>query len=140
MANNYMDFSEMIGGLTTAEKAWIEKEIRAGSELFPDPEEEEYLHFEHKIDRDNWWLYSEESFDPDQLATAVQAFLATFRPDQYFTMTWAEYCSKPRIGEFGGGWMVVTADDVKMGGTWTSIGDEQKELSEGGGTRANIDM
>ena len=44
-------------------------------------------------------------------------------------MTYATTCSKPRVGEFGGGVIVVTADEIE----WLdaqSIADDRK--SEGG--------
>lgn len=59
------------------------------------------------------WLYAEESGDPGQVAHLVQQFLKKFRPDQCWSLTYATTCSKPRVGEFGGGGLFVTADSIE---------------------------
>jgi len=83
------------------------------------PKDEEYgwnsyggncLSFECEVANKSVWLYAEEYGDPDQVGSFVQEFLKTFRPDQEFTITWAYTCSKPRVGGFGGGAAIITAD------------------------------
>lgn len=54
------------------------------------------------------WLYSEDGFNVDNLIAFVQAFLKQHYPDRFFTMQWADYCERLRVGEFGGGALVVT--------------------------------
>lgn len=39
----------------------------------------------------------------------VQAFFWKFRSREVFSLTYAETCSKMRVDEFSGGWLVVTA-------------------------------
>ena len=67
------------------------------------------------LTQDGWgrhlWFYAEESGSPDNVAWLVQKFLKRFRPDQCWSLTYAATCSKPRVGEFGGGAVFVTADD-----------------------------
>jgi hypothetical protein len=58
-------------------------------------------------------FYSEESGDIDAVAVIVQAYLRKFAPARCFGLAWAMTCSKPRIGEFGGGAMFVTAKGVE---------------------------
>jgi len=41
------------------------------------------------------------------VAAMVQAYFKHFRIDSTFTLTWAEVCSKQRIGEFSGGGFIV---------------------------------
>ena len=50
----------------------------------------------------------------------MQKFLAKWRPDDYLTINWACTCSKPRVGEFGGGATFVTATEIEYinSGTW----------------------
>ena len=43
----------------------------------------------------------------------VQKFLKKFRPDQCWSLTYSTTCSKPRVGEFGGGAVFVTANKIK---------------------------
>ena len=70
-------------------------------------------------------LYAEESSDFEILACIMQACLRRFRPQEVFSLTWADYCDKPVLGGFGGGVLVVTADEII---TETS-GETQERLS-----------
>ena len=58
------------------------------------------------------WLYAEESGNPLAVAQFVQAFLKRFRPEESFALTYAYFCDKPRLGEFGGGAIVVTTKSI----------------------------
>lgn len=78
-----------------------------------------------------WWLTTDESADLAHVACVVQAFIRKFRPDYIFKLTWCEYCDKPRIGEFGGGWVVVSKNDVEYGNTY-SAADEVVEAMRTG--------
>ena len=64
------------------------------------------------------WLYCEEGYNSTHLVAFVQALICKFMSDYVFTLTTGEYCSKPRISEFGGGWLVVHKDGVEGGNTW----------------------
>lgn len=57
-------------------------------------------------------LYAEACTDFEILACIMQACLRRFRPQEVFSMTWADYCDKPFLGGFGGGVLVVTADEI----------------------------
>ena len=65
------------------------------------------------------WLYAEESGNPDNVAWLVQKFLKQFRRDQCWALTYAATCSKPRVGEFGGGAIFVMANKI----TWQNAYD-----------------
>lgn len=58
-------------------------------------------------------LYAIEGADLERVAHLVQRFLRKFRPGDCWSLTYAATCSKPRVGEFGGGAVFVTADEVK---------------------------
>lgn len=64
------------------------------------------------------WLHA-DCGNPDHVAWLVQKFLKRFRPDQRGSLTYAGTCSKPCIGEFGGGGVFVTANEIK----WQDAGD-----------------
>ena len=85
--------------------------------------------FDDDPDQGGWgrhlWVYAEEYGNPDNVAWLVQKFLKTFRPDQCWSLTWASTCSKPRIGEFGGGAIFVTADEIKWQNAYQFIDDER---------------
>lgn len=54
-------------------------------------------------------FYAEECGCPNRVAYLVQKYLQQFHPDKSWSLTWSETCSKTRIGEFGGGGILVTA-------------------------------
>ena len=60
------------------------------------------------------WIYSEESGDPHHVGQFVRAFLARFRPKDSWHFTWAETCSRPIVGDFGGGGLFVTAKSFQL--------------------------
>jgi len=65
-----------------------------------------------------FWVYADEYGNLDGLGSCAHIALSTTGDhDTIFTVTWADYCSKPRIGEFGGGWMVIHAGGVEYGNT-----------------------
>lgn len=150
MANNYLQFSEIIARLSQPEEAWLKEQLESicvyGEEEYPkdavpveladrepdwsgvrflrDKEDHDpcwdSLGFEYRFHDDpgegGWgrhlWLYAEECGNPDNAAHLVQKFLKQFRPDQWWSITYATTCSKPRAGEFGGGAIFVTADKI----------------------------
>ena len=59
------------------------------------------------------WIYAEESGMPEFVAHLVQKFLKQCRPDDYWSLTYAGICDKPRVGEFSGGAVFVTAKSVR---------------------------
>jgi hypothetical protein len=147
MANHYSQFSEGIKDITPEEATWIKDFLRTP---YPDEEEDPkgfkqwceerrikegdepdwYPSFQWALeDKDTFlWFYTEEGCDIDYLVYFVQSFLTKFRPDYIFTATGAEYCSKLRIGEFGGWWVVVTAKKVLWGSTYDSVATAVKKI------------
>ena len=76
------------------------------------------LAFDYKFHDDTgWgrylWIYVEDSGNPEHAAQLIQKFLRRFRPDQCWALTFSRTCSKPRVGDFGGGAIFVTADKIK---------------------------
>lgn len=59
------------------------------------------------------WVHTEEFGCVDRIAHLVQKFLRTFRPKDSWSLTYATTCSRPRVGEFGGGAVVVAADRIR---------------------------
>lgn len=145
MANNYSQFSEMIDNITQEEARWISTVLNLSAEdedklqqlkrelgLEPDGgyEFDMWPYFEWQLeDRNSLWLYSEEGLNEEHLGWFVQAFINKFRPDYIFTATGAATCSKPRIGEFGGWWLVVSRDEIAGGNTWDAAQAEVKAIS-----------
>ena len=151
MANNYTLFSEMIEGLTPAAAEWVEMVLAL---QYDKPEDLEKLKKELGLESDNprffeelsgWpyfeaelegaqkcslWLYSEEGLMDQHLIWFVQALINKFLPSDYvFTANFACTCSKPRVSEFGGYWLVISKDDVKAGNTWDAAKVAAEEMS-----------
>jgi hypothetical protein len=66
-------------------------------------------------DPDGWgrhlWLHDEDGARLATVVHLVQKFLRRFRPRDSWSLTYAHVCLAPRVGEFGGGGIVVTADE-----------------------------
>ena len=58
------------------------------------------------------WLYEEESCNLEAVVELIHQFFKKFRPTETLVLSWADTCSKMRIGEFGGGEVLITADWV----------------------------
>jgi len=85
--------------------------------------------FSEEVDADRGrylWIYSEEHGCVDRVAHLVQKFLREFRPDGCWSLTYAGTCSKPRVGEFGGGAVFVTATDIKYCSAWGFVEEQEK--------------
>jgi len=124
MANNYLQFSAMLENLTDDEAKWLEDQLSIVEDengydvkkFMLDLNGDEYWtgEFSHKIVEDKncryLWIYADENGDVDAVGILINKFLKTFRPNDCWGMTYSLTCSKPRIGEFSGGWLFVTAD------------------------------
>ena len=76
------------------------------------------------------WLHTEECGCVDRVAHLIQKFLHEFRPHQCWSLTYATTCSKPRVGEFGGGAVFVTADDIKWHNAYEVVEQERAAFGE----------
>jgi len=92
---------------------------------------DQFPHFTSVIQECGWWISTrdDEWGYPGHVACCVQGFIKKFRPDYVFKLTWCEYCDKMRIGEFGGGWLLVDAERVEYGNVWQAVEDEAKAQS-----------
>ena len=163
MADNYLEFSEVIGNLTEPEEAWLKEQLQpirafadneypedaVPAELAdtepdwsgvrflrdkPDHDSQfDTLDFEYDFHDDHdtggWgrhlWVYTEDWGDASNVAWLVQTFLKKFRPDQCWSLTYATTCSKPRVGEFGGGAVFVTAEAISWQNAYDFIEDQR---------------
>jgi len=113
MANYYTEFSEELENLTPEEVAWCKARLR---ELSAEVEEKDgigSLGFDFQFISESegdqtLWFHSEETGHLEILPDFVREFLSKFRPTDAWSLTWADTCSKPQIGAFGGGAVFVT--------------------------------
>jgi len=116
MANTYTQFSEMIPCETKEQQEWLMQEIAVA---VYDDDGARHPACDLRADRENVWVYSEDSADIGALADIVADFQLRFEVDEPWTLTWAETCSKPRVGQFGGGGVVVYRGKVSWLNTWS---------------------
>jgi hypothetical protein len=142
MADHYEQFSEMIEELSLEAQHWaryvlsldgdedrgeLYKELGITNDDF---DVDCWPSFGHELKDDNLWLFSEDSCNTNHVAFFVQALIKKFMPEYIFSLSSAGTCSKLRVGEFGGGWMVVTRDEIKGGNVWDAIEDAVAEIKE----------
>lgn len=97
----------------------------------PDMDHFEYWpQFQYQIEGSGIWLYSEEGCDIDDVIMFVQALLRKFKLDYVFTATGADFCSKLRLGEFGGWWIAVSRDNVEYGNCYHEADKAKERLME----------
>lgn len=129
MANNYLQFSEVLAGLTPAE-------VATAKAYLEDPTKEHDFQYKFKKDAScadgnvNLWIYAEECGEPANVADFVQEILAAHRPNDVWCMTWANTCSSARVGEFSGGAVVVTAKNMHFMDTSDWIRKMQEEIKK----------
>jgi hypothetical protein len=73
----------------------------------------------------HFWIYADESGDLERIGHLVQKFLKTFRPNECWVLTYSESCSRPCVGEFGGGALFVTAQEIKWQSAYSFIAAER---------------
>lgn len=126
MADNYTEFSETLDNLTPDEEKWLNEQLASdpctGCPVFVadyeehDPDETGYgfcVLFQCDDENCNLAIYSDGYGQVGRVAHLVQKFLKRYRPDQYWSLTFSNTCSSPRVGEFGGGAVFVTADEIR---------------------------
>lgn len=164
MANNYLEFSEVLEKLNKRERNWLARQLESvthdqfaqerglpasgedddnwqlarflaeDDELRKEAiENSEHTGFQYAFEDEGktLWLYAEQSANIEYLAAFVQKFLRQFRPQRSFRLSYSCTCSKPRVGEFGGGALFVTANRIEYCSTddWLEDCTKQHELT-----------
>jgi hypothetical protein len=175
VADNYLQFSEIVANLTEPEEAWLKEQLQSirviGQKEYPEDavpaeladteaewagvrflrDNDDYdpdcdsLGFEYNFHDDpddgGWgrhlWLNSEEYGNPDNVAWLVRKFLKAFRPNQCWSLTYATTCSRPRVGDFGGGAIFVTADEIKWQNAYDFVEEQHAAFEAKQTTKGN---
>lgn len=87
---------------------------------------DDYLGYNVEVDSDELWIYAEEGGTPEYVVPLAQAYLEKFDPDGSLGFCWADTCSKPRLDEFGGGAVFITATDAKWINTYQWLGEQER--------------
>jgi hypothetical protein len=88
---------------------------------------------QYELRPDEFWVYSEESDDPEPPARLVQLFLRKFAPSKTWFVTFATTCDKPRVDEFGGGAVFVTAEEISWVNGYQWAEEQQARFEALGG-------
>jgi len=68
---------------------------------------EGYIGFEYKFEEKGLWIYGEENFQTEHAHSLIKQLVEDLELPKIHVCSWAYTCSKPRIGDFGGGAFVV---------------------------------
>lgn len=133
MADYFTQFSTSIAVHNKKEHDWWDKLLTVNPEEFDRAPQwvKDILHkianesgndpgdldFQFELSDTGLWFYAETFGSPFNVGLAMQAYLKQFKSGETFSFTWAATCSKMRVDEFGGGYVVVTQDEVIMEGT-----------------------
>jgi hypothetical protein len=150
MASNYTFFSFVFRINSPAEAEYLETIIQAADaydggsaagkkivdDLFgEDFEDYRTLGFDCQIKCDadvgEVWIHDDGGEGNIDFAVSfVQSYLFNFCPKGIIAFEYAQTCSKPRIGEFGGGAVVVTADDEQWENTNSWVARTVAQIGE----------
>jgi hypothetical protein len=99
----------------------------------------EYAFHDDHDTPDGWgrhlWLYAEETGEPYHAAWLIRKFLQAWRPSQCWSLTYATTCSKPRAGEFGGGAVFVTANEIRCQNAYEFVEQQHAAFKQNGSPR-----
>lgn len=118
MANNYRTFSFSLVLNSKKEMTWCAKRLAKLKKTPDDDGNDDSADFEYTVfpnekapeEAMHLWIHDYgESGNLEHVAAFVQEFFEKFDPKGFLVMTWADFCDKSRIDEFGGGLAVVRA-------------------------------
>jgi hypothetical protein len=105
MANNYCQSSTFV--TIPKDKLGEAKSIVDKIETELEGGDEGYVGFVAELKENGVWIYDDESINPDHVEILIKALVEQLDLPGRHLCSWAYICSKPRIGEFGGGAFVV---------------------------------
>jgi len=151
MANNHLQFSETLSVTEPTHIKWWEDVLMSeddpdkpqwARDVFKECKESvgeddaDAYYFQADICLQKIWFYAEEGGRPYEIGFVVQAYLKHFDMEEIFTLNYAEHCSKLRVGEFGGGYIVASKEELINESTFTHCDREVESILEGRKARA----
>lgn len=129
MANNYRQFSEILTLNSDEEVKWCKHYLE--SEHYNEVLEEDMpLDFQWEISGNELWIYANEFGDLEQVAEFVHKYLLEFNKDEFWSLTFSETCSKPRIGEFSGGAIFVDKDGWEYHSAYQWVREQEQKFKD----------
>lgn len=131
MANCYTQFSEVIPCENEEQVEWLMGSLATavkdeGCES-EDSDDDGYPPCEFERDGSGVWVHSEDGGDLEALVNVICSFQEKFSIGDPWSLAWAETCSRPRVGEFGGGAIVVYKGEAEWINTWDWCEEKKKE-------------
>jgi hypothetical protein len=110
-----LDLASMFKGLDEQAKNAKLAELSDQFDIDFDDSDVEYKfpNFQYELSETSLWVYSEDYGDISQIGKIMISFFKKHRNNGVFYLTYSNTCSKPRIGEFGGGALFVTMHGMK---------------------------
>jgi hypothetical protein len=151
MANNYTDTSfivllpnkavqtqilnmlEDLSSLMEEDPAPTHWPINEVTSLHVDLELEDYCYCGFNCEAANehdLWVYGDESVNVDQIASFFEWVMYKFQLPEPIAFMWADYCSKPRLGEQGGGACFITQDGTRWMSTYGWLEKQKAEFHQ----------
>ena len=126
MANNYLQYSFAVSNLTPEEADTLEEAFQLATAEEDEPDCGGLSGTNWSLGGRELWVRAEEYGDPGAIAELLQVWLEKLNSDRVIGFTWAETCSKMAIGEFSGGGVIITKDEV----VWFSPNAQMSEWLE----------
>lgn len=81
------------------------------------------------VHRDIWFHSGDGTGNSSVAAQLIQWFLQDRGRDDVVVFSWCDYCERPRIGQFGGGTVRITAEHIRA----VSTGDLERDARDNRG-------
>lgn len=104
MANNYTQFSTDIPA-TTEQQEWLIAKLESTEEGYPP--------CQYETEETGLWVFAEEYGDIERLAEIIAEFQTHFKREESIILTYAQWCSKMRLDEFGGGAVAIYKGSIE---------------------------
>ncbi len=92
-----------------------------------------------ELEKEGVWLHGDESWDVNVAVDLIQAFLHRFNLDWVEELSYADTCSKPRIGEFGGTTLFITKDRIMSNTSRSCLTQLELDAQHGPGRIKRLD-
>lgn len=130
MSNYYTMFSFEIESITDEERQWLREKYEAGYSE-DDSGVRFEINFELDLDQSKAaWFHSEDGGDIAVVADFVTEFIDKFRPNEIVVIEWADTCSKPVVGGFGGGAVVISKEGQEWLGTYAWANETVEKIKK----------
>lgn len=126
MAENYSSFSVMIGLPNEEARNWLSYQLRK----LEDVGEPDYNGAEISLEEGGLWVSGDYGIS-DEMVEFIQSYMRKFNILKPVIIETANYCSKPRVGEFGGSWLVITQDETVGGDTLDAAMEAADKIQRG---------